>query len=302
MTLLAQGQPYYLFAPLFSAAVFAMASLAFKRSFREGAGVTRVFFVNHLLLGLSFLPFAAFESKAVPWERLYQPALVAMCFFVGNIANFVAIRTGDVSLVAPLLGTKTVFVALFSWLVFAVPLTFAHGAAALLATIAIFLLGLTEVRPGARVARTTLLALASSLLFGFCDAMLGAWVKEFGVLSFLAIQFTLTALASFSVVPFFRGPLWAMPAPAWRWLLLGSGLITVQAAVLVLAIAWSGDATGVNVVYGTRGLWSVVFVWFAGGWFGNTERADARGSVFLWRAVGAALMVAAVALTVQAVR
>jgi len=54
------------------------------------------------------------------------------------------------------------------------------------------------------------------------------------------------------------------------------------------------------VVYGTRGLWSLALVWWAGRWFGNTERAEAGRRVILARLAGAALLLAAVALAVGA--
>jgi hypothetical protein len=54
-----------------------------------------------------------------------------------------------------------------------------------------------------------------------------------------------------------------------------------------------GDATAVNIVYGTRGLWSVLLVWLAGRWLGSDE--GSRGATVLGgRLAGAALMTAAV--------
>jgi carbohydrate-selective porin OprB len=67
-----------------------------------------------------------------------------------------------------------------------------------------------------------------------------------------------------------------------------------------MAHAIHGHAAGVNVVYGTRGLWSLALVWWAGRWFGNTERAEAGRRVILARLAGAALLLAAVALAVGA--
>jgi hypothetical protein len=61
-------------------------------------------------------------------------------------------------------------------------------------------------------------------------------------------------------------------------------------------------AAGVNVVYGTRGLWSIALVWWAGRWFGNTERTSAGGRVVAGRLLGAVLILTAVVLAMREAR
>jgi len=56
------------------------------------------------------------------------------------------------------------------------------------------------------------------------------------------------------------------------------------------------------VVYGTRGLWSLALVWWAGSWFGNAERRDSGPRVILARATGGALILTAVILALQSGR
>ena len=76
--------------------------------------------------------------------------------------------------------------------------------------------------------------------------------------------------------------------------LAGGTLLSVQA----LGIAWSIvnlGATTTNVLYNSRGVWSVVLVWTVGHWFGNAERSQGRG-VMLRRLAGSALLLAAIAL------
>ena len=57
----------------------------------------------------------------------------------------------------------------------------------------------------------------------------------------------------------------------------------------------SGGAARANVIYSSRGLWSVVAVWAVGHWFGNREQ-HLGASVLRWRLAGAVLMMAAIAL------
>ena len=70
----------------------------------------------------------------------------------------------------------------------------------------------------------------------------------------------------------------------------------VQALSLVTTLAVFGDATAVNVIYSSRGLWSVVAVWLVGHWFHNQERT-LPASVLRLRFLGAAIMTAAIIVT-----
>jgi hypothetical protein len=54
-----------------------------------------------------------------------------------------------------------------------------------------------------------------------------------------------------------------------------------------------------NVLYSTRGLWSVVAVWAVGHWVKSSEQHVGR-RVLGWRLCGAALMLSAVVLVVIA--
>ena len=65
--------------------------------------------------------------------------------------------------------------------------------------------------------------------------------------------------------------------------------------MIVCAIAQWGNAAEANVIYSSRGLWSVILVWLAGARFGSRE-AELAGSVLIWRFAGAALMLFAIAL------
>jgi hypothetical protein len=67
-----------------------------------------------------------------------------------------------------------------------------------------------------------------------------------------------------------------------------------------IALAFFNDPTGVNIIYSTRGMWSLALVWFAGSWFGNPERSSAGPRAMAWRFAGTSLITAAVILAVIA--
>ena len=96
-------------------------------------------------------------------------------------------------------------------------------------------------------------------------------------------------------VPLFHAPLKDIPKQAVRPLLLGSFLMGLQAIVLISALARFNDATAINVIYSTRGLWSVIMVWAIGHWFANQEQHLGK-AILQGRLIGAGFLCAAVAL------
>jgi hypothetical protein len=61
---------------------------------------------------------------------------------------------------------------------------------------------------------------------------------------------------------------------------------------LIFVIGSSGNATLVNLLFNSRCLWSILFIWMLGRWFGNHE-ADSGKRVMTHRLGGAALMMTA---------
>ena len=64
-----------------------------------------------------------------------------------------------------------------------------------------------------------------------------------------------------------------------------------------LALAFHSDAIGVNVVYATRGLWSLMVVALLGPLIGNRERHES-GRVYGVRVFAAVLLLAGVVIAV----
>lgn len=290
----------YLLLPLLAAIVFAFGSMVFKRAYQEGGGVIHAVVVNNLLVALVFLPLFAIEARPVPWHLWYFPVLTGAAFAVGHLLNVVSLRVGDVSLATPLLGVKVIFVALLARLVFGWPLETHQWVAAALTTAGIILMGKTDLRPGRRAGLTTILALGCALAFSLTDVMIQSWAEAFGVFNFLPFQFIALAVFSILMVPLFGG--WQSlraPGSAWKWIWIAAALSAVQAILITASIGIWRDAASVNVVYATRGLWSIALVWCAGHWLKNTERHTSGSRAMGFRLVGATLILVAVALAVQ---
>jgi len=288
----------YLLLPLACAVLYVLAALALKRAAGLGVGVWRGNFVANWMILAIFAPawFAAPASAGLPGPW-WQPVAAGLAFLGGQTLIFMAISRGDVSVTTPVMGAKVILVALLASVlrVGEVPLQWWIGAG--LSAAAVALLHAGERRGGRtrQLGPTVALTLASAFSYSLGDVMMQKWVPAWGAARFFPVMFLAVALLSFAFVPFFSAPLRRLEAQAWRWVLLGAGLMGLNNAGIVIAIGQGVGATAVNIVYSLRGLVSVALVWAIGHWFANEEQHLAPG-VLRARLVGAALMLSAVAL------
>ena len=292
----------YLLLALLAAFVFAVGSIAYKRAYAEGAGIVHTLVINNLVIAVLFLPLFALEVKPFDWAHWHLPALTALAYVTGHLLHVVSLRVGDVSLATPLLGAKVIFVALLGRLVFGVELQLTQWISAALATSGVVLMGFTDVRAGGKLGVTTLLALGCSASFACTDLMIQTWGDRFGTFNFLPFQFVVLGLLSGAALPFFGTSTLRISKIAWKWALIGIAMSALQAILITATISLWHDAAGVNVVYATRGLWSIALVWWLGHHIGNHERTTAGGRLMAWRLAGGLLIVSAVILTTYAGR
>ena len=147
----------------------------------------------------------------------------------------------------------------------------------------------------ASIGPTITAALGAATSFAFFDVLVQKWASLWGVGRFLSINFLLLTGWSLALVPAFSAPLRQIARPAWPWLISGSTALGLQAAGLTIALGTYGDATAINVFDSSRGLWSVLAVWWIGHWFKNEEQ-HLGGKVLRFRFWGAGLMLVAVGL------
>jgi drug/metabolite transporter (DMT)-like permease len=289
--------PLYLLLPLFAAIVYSLGSIVIKRALKEGVTMDQSFHLTNLGLGVLFLPLIFLEKTAIDWSQVAKPALIGAAFFFGHWLTFIALRRGDVSFVTPLMGTKVVFVAL--GVVFltgktpSVPLL----VAAVLTTIGIFVMGLGDLKGGTHLAHTVVVTLASALLFGLFDVLVVWWAADFGALGFLGIGMGTVPFFTFALWLFQGRPSLTLPKSGVSWTWWGAILIALQAIIMGIGLSYFDDATGVNVVYASRGLWVIVLLVVFGRILGNSERHD-TGRGFLWRVLGTIILTIAIVIAV----
>jgi drug/metabolite transporter (DMT)-like permease len=285
----------HLLLPLASSLFYVLGVLLVKRASDLGVGVWRTTFVANVAMALVFLPLWLVPGDGVPWDRIWQPALVAGLLLVGQVAGFYALSRGDVSVATPVLGIKVILVAWWTTWMLGESVSPRLWLAAGLSTAAIGLLGYRGGAGHRRTGLTILCALASAAMFALFDVLVQKWSPAWGATRFLPLLAGLVAAYSLVLVRFFSAPLGKVSHHAWPWLLTGAGLLALQSVVFIYAVAQYGDATAANVVYNARGFWTVAAVWLVGHWFSNREQALATG-ILRRRLIGAAVMSASILL------
>lgn len=304
MPLASAQPPFHLLFPLASSLLYVGAALSLKRSSQEGAGVWRSTFVMNLTVAAMFS--VMLLGGAGPGPRpLWQPAVIGALFVAGQALTMLALSRGDVSVATPVMGTKVVFVAVFVTLIAGDRLTADYWASAAMSAAGVALLhagggGNGNGRDGGahrHLAFTVAASLGAAVCYALFDVLVRAWAGAWGVGRLLPAIMAWGAVLSLALWPLFEGPLTGTPRSARGPLLLGAVLIAAQALLLVRTLGLYPDTTRINVVYNSRGVWSVLAVWLVGHWWGNTERHAGR-AVLAWRLAGAALLLGAIVLAV----
>lgn len=291
--------PVHLLIPLACGFTYVVGALCLKGAAMHGAGVWRSTFVANWVMALVFMPLWFWrEPLAVPLAAVWwHPVVTAALFMAAQLCLFLAISRGDVSVTTPVMGTKSVWVALFSSVLLAQPIPLSWWIAAGLGAVAVALLGIGRGGQHRRVGFSVTWTLVGALLFSLCDTLTAKWVPALGLARFLPMMMLAMGVMAVGFVPFFRAGLWEISGTAWRWLLPGSLVLAATNAGILSVLGHWGDATAVNIVFSSRGLWSVVLVGVVGHWFGNDE-GTLGWAVLGRRLVGAALMVVAIVLVV----
>ena len=284
----------YLFA-LLAGFGYAVAAIFSKRATQLNCGALRLAFVINWVFVPVFALLFLRDGFRIPAEAVWwQPVATGALFFLGQIFTFTAIRVGDVSLHTPIMGTKAVFVVLLAAILGTEPVTAQLWVAAVLSALGVGLLGFSGGGVD-KVWLTIALALLSSFFFAGSDTMVGHYGSGFGTETFLFIAILVNAVLSCGLIPFFRGPLRFETRAVLGWALLAGLFMGLQAVVLNFTLSHYQNVGPVNILYSTRGLWSILLAAPLALVLAIPAERLTRGTVAL-RLVGALLMCAAVGI------
>lgn len=286
--------PYFSLA-LISAGAYSFGSLFNKQAMTGGCGPYRVTAFTIWASALLLIPFVFLYNDPLPLNVWYQPFTAAACFSFGSIFFILALRTGDLSIVAPVSGIKPIINALLVAVLLGVTVPAATWIACGLTAIALVILRTPNTSTSHSFLRTTLITLLCVVGFALCDTCFQQWAKNWGVLRFAAITFSISSLAAVAMVPFFSTPWKQMTRRAKTHVLTGSAFCALPGLCMGLALGRYGHAPEVNVVYSTRAIFSIGIVWLLGRHIGNIEHTAGR-TVLLRRLAGALILLVAIVL------
>jgi len=269
--------------PVCAACLYALGSFGMKRAMERKASAWRVLLVSNVILALWAVPLLfVFPAR---WDPAgFVAALVAgAALFAGRVFSVKALEIGDLSVVVPLLGMKTLCVAVGSILVGATSISVQLVVAAALASVGVALLHRGPKTAARAMRKAILFAFASSVLFAVTDVAVQGYAKTLGIGLFQPVMLGVICLLL---------PLLGRPAPAppeaRKPLLAGSAVMGFQTTLVIMTIGLTGQATLVNILYSTRSLWSVAVDRLTGG-------KGAR-EFLVARSLGALLLTVAVVL------
>lgn len=287
--------PASIILPLCSAVGYTFAAMALKRAM-DGGHPWRVLFIVNLIGAVLFQTWLFHGGQPYAPVHVLHAVLAGTAFFIGQVFTFIAISRGDISIATPVLGTKVIFVALLVFVTGGEELGWKLWVATFLTSLALALLGGEWKANRQRLLVSVSFSFLASVAFAATDVMQQLWVPAFKFGHFGPVMFATVGLLSFTLIPFFSAPLREMPRPMVVWAVGGGVLLTVQAMGIAYCIAVYHEVTVTNVLYNTRGLWSVALVWVVGHWFANAER-QVGGAVMTRRLIGALILLAAVYLS-----
>jgi hypothetical protein len=305
--------PIALVLPLAAGFGYACGAVAIKRALGAGASGARVNLFCNTFMAILFQGLWLLPGHPLALGMILPPVVCGVLFFLGQIFTFRAIDTGDVSVATPLLGSKVLLVALFSFFLIGKSLPHAIWMASLMASLGIALISYSPAGNHARLLEAVAWSLSAAAVFALTDVLVQLWVPSVGYSRFAPLMFGSVGLFSLVYVPrlissrassrgggnlsFLVG---GSPfSTSFPWLLGGAFLLSVQALAMYSAIGIFGSATMTNILYGSRCLWSVLLVWVLGSIAGDSFTTQKRVGVMTRRLIGALLLFGAMTLVLD---
>jgi drug/metabolite transporter (DMT)-like permease len=285
----------HLLLPLVAAVIYVVAALLIKRASDLGADVWRTTRLINYTSVLVAAPVWLMGGTIPPSNVWWHPPAAAVLFFAGQVFTLLALNSGDVSIATPVLGLKILLVALLAVMLTGDPIGARLWTAAALSTTAVVLLNIDRGHPHARVGRTIVLAALGAASYASFDVLVQKWSPAWGTGRFIPLAMAFGAAYS-PPLRVFDSARAVLPFGIYRtWLIAGAVCFAVQGLMFMSAISIYRQATSANVLYSSRGLWSVVGVWAVGHWFTNREQ-HLGARVLAWRLFGAILLMAAIVM------
>jgi uncharacterized membrane protein len=287
--------PIYILLPLFAAVAYSIGGLFNKQAMAGGCGLYRVATFTAWATALMLLPLSALESGPLPLHLWIQPLAASVCFASGTLFLMLALRIGDLSLVAPLSGIKPVMNALLVTVLLGTPVLPATWIACFLTALALLVLRTPNRTTGHSFRITAAVTFLSVSFFALCDTCFQHWAANWGVFRFGALTFMIASIAALALIPLFGSPWKKLNRTAQIHALTGAFFCALPGLCMSYTLGTFGHAPEANIVYSTRAIISILLVRFASRHIGSSERHMSR-AVLIRRIMGTVVLTGAIAL------
>jgi len=278
--------PLVFFCAAGAATLYATGSLQIKRCLIAGAPKRRAIAATNYAMALWALPLFFISRGDFELIAWLTAVLAGVALFLGRILSVKALDVGDLSIVGPLLGMKTLLVAIFSFATGQTELSAWLWIAAIAATLGVVLIQRGPKKFSQNRRQAAYYAGGASILFAACDILV---VEARGQLGIGWLSPTLFMTVALLVPLMGKSP--APPPEAKKAMYFGSVIMGFQTSLIIFLIGLTGQAVLINIVYSSRSIWTVVVDRFYG-------RGEGVAAFFKWRLIGAALLVAAIVIII----
>ena len=230
--------PFHLLLPLTSSMLLVVGLLCIKVASKRGVSPWTPTFIANQFAAMAFSFLWLLGGDTPQAELLWQPAVIAAFYILGQVCTFLAISQGDVSVATPIFGVKVLIVPAMLWLTGDATITPTIWWGAALSLLGIWFVQRTmgEGEQNARQLSLTIsLAVLTAFFFASFDICVQRWAPSWGPGRLLPIVYWMVAVLSLVFLPAVQ--FHALREPATRHLLImGSALVAVQALGIVYTL------------------------------------------------------------------
>ena len=269
--------------------VYVVAALLLKRAANLGADVWRTTRIINYTAAAASTPLWLFGGTIPSASLWWQPALGGLLFLSGQLLTLLALNIGDVSVATPVLGVKILLVALLRLSSSATRSARGCGLPRLsAASPSRCSISIASTRTAASAPRSSWRGSAPPpMRSSTCSFRSGrpCGAPDVFCRSRWCAGRYIHWRSAHTAPELRHGERRRQPRYGW-WLAGGAACFALQGLMFITPISIYGNATTANVLYSSRGLWSVVAVWAVGHWFSNREQ-HLGARVLVWRLLGA---------------
>ncbi len=171
------------------------------------------------------------------WNHLWEPAIVAALFVMGQVSTVLALKVGEVSLATPVMGIKIVLVALLTAVILNEWPSAALWTAAILSSVAVALLNISPPQHRGRVNLTIAIAGWAAFSYALFDVLVQKFSPLWGTGRFLPTMLAIVAVLSSLLRPWTSTRPAGPRQPLWPWLAGGALCLAGQALLIVCTIS-----------------------------------------------------------------